>query len=257
MTLPWRRRRRRSQDELFPCGRGHGEALDPVFAGQAEAIYNWFGSLSLVQQRVVVDGLVQRCSPALHAHVARIVQSLVRRDFIGCLPPELGAHILSFVDDEWTLCQAALVSRRWRTAASDRHLWRALCERRGWFPAAAEVRMAARTVDQAYDEAWWGINESPGDALAARATSDTALASTDWRRLFQREFVRLRRTRANWLRGRLRHTVLTSVEPAVRRGHSHHGRDGRRPDRVGHGAERVPGAPDGPYGWCDVRRFQQ
>ncbi|KAI0244650.1 hypothetical protein L0F63_005184, partial [Massospora cicadina] len=67
----------------------------------------------------------------LSALTQRLTPLLVR-DFLAELPVELALRVLEFADFE-TLCNASLVSRRWRQLCLDQSLWKRLFLKSGWY----------------------------------------------------------------------------------------------------------------------------
>lgn len=70
--------------------------------------------------------LAQCCFPQL-SFISSSVRNLIKIDFIGALPHELGFKILSYLDTT-SLCKAAQVSRKWRQLADDDVVWHKMCE---------------------------------------------------------------------------------------------------------------------------------
>lgn len=70
--------------------------------------------------------LAQCCFPQL-SFISSSVRNLIKIDFLGALPTELGFKILCYLDTT-SLCKAAMVSRRWRQLADDDVVWHKMCE---------------------------------------------------------------------------------------------------------------------------------
>lgn len=70
--------------------------------------------------------LAQCCFPQL-SFISSSVRNLIKIDFLGALPTELGFKILCHLDTA-SLCKAAQVSRRWRQLADDDVVWHKMCE---------------------------------------------------------------------------------------------------------------------------------
>ena len=70
--------------------------------------------------------LAQCCFPQL-SFISSSVRNLIKIDFLGALPTELGFKILCHLDTT-SLCKAAQVSRRWRQLADDDVVWHKMCE---------------------------------------------------------------------------------------------------------------------------------
>ncbi|PWW73377.1 WD40 repeat-like protein [Tuber magnatum] len=74
------------------------------------------GTLGDGESGIVIDDKDNDCFYAIDTTVAR-------KDFVKFLPPEITAHILSFLDHQ-SLVNCEPVSRAWMVAARDRHVWR-------------------------------------------------------------------------------------------------------------------------------------
>jgi F-box/WD-40 domain protein MET30 len=70
--------------------------------------------------------LAQCCFPQL-SFISSSVRNLIKIDFLSALPTELGFKILCYLDTT-SLCNAARVSRRWRSLADDDVVWHKMCE---------------------------------------------------------------------------------------------------------------------------------
>ena len=70
--------------------------------------------------------LAQCCFPQL-SFISSSVRNLIKIDFLGALPTELGFKILCYLDTT-SLCKASQVNRRWRQLADDDVVWHRMCE---------------------------------------------------------------------------------------------------------------------------------
>lgn len=70
--------------------------------------------------------LAQCCFPQL-SFISSSVRNLIKIDFLGALPTELGFKILCYLDTT-SLCKASQVNRRWRQLADDDVVWHKMCE---------------------------------------------------------------------------------------------------------------------------------
>ncbi|CAZ82016.1 unnamed protein product [Tuber melanosporum] len=74
------------------------------------------GTLGDGESGIVIDDKDNDCFYAIDTTVAR-------KDFVKFLPPEISAHIFSFLDHQ-SLVNCESVSHAWMVAARDRHVWR-------------------------------------------------------------------------------------------------------------------------------------
>jgi len=78
-------------------------------------------------RRQILTALLQACTPNELLFLSQTIAPLLKRDFLFSLPPELGLHVLSFIDDPKTLIRASLVSKWWYRMVRDESVWRRMC----------------------------------------------------------------------------------------------------------------------------------
>ncbi|KAG5641876.1 hypothetical protein DXG03_004016 [Asterophora parasitica] len=71
--------------------------------------------------------VLHSCTHAELLFVANSLAPLLKRDFLSALPPELGLHILGYLDDPGSLVRTSAVSRSWRAIATAEMLWKTMC----------------------------------------------------------------------------------------------------------------------------------
>ncbi|GAA5879689.1 hypothetical protein JCM8547_008956 [Rhodosporidiobolus lusitaniae] len=76
-------------------------------------LVNTFDQLPQSLQSYLMFQLLRRSSIPVLQTLNQIIEPSLRRDFLSDLPPELGVHVLCYLDAK-TLCRAALVSKKWR-----------------------------------------------------------------------------------------------------------------------------------------------
>jgi len=75
----------------------------------------------------MLTSLLQVCTPSELLFLSQTIAPLLKRDFLFSLPPELGLHILGFIDDPKSLIRASLVSKWWYKMVRDESVWRRMC----------------------------------------------------------------------------------------------------------------------------------
>ncbi|KAG0043285.1 hypothetical protein BGZ83_011628 [Gryganskiella cystojenkinii] len=90
-------------------------------------IWSLFGSAPASHRQLVLSGLLTQCCVPQLSFLSKHLQPLLRIDFLGVLPPEIGFRILSHLD-AISLCHAAQVSRTWKRLADDEVVWHRMCE---------------------------------------------------------------------------------------------------------------------------------
>ncbi|GAA5829633.1 hypothetical protein JCM11251_000229 [Rhodosporidiobolus azoricus] len=76
-------------------------------------LVNTFDQLTPSLQSYLIFQLLRRSSIPVLQTLNQIIEPSLRRDFVADLPPELGVHVLCYLDAK-TLCRASLVSKKWR-----------------------------------------------------------------------------------------------------------------------------------------------
>lgn len=98
-----------------------------VFPHIASVSTSHFAQLSHSQRRLFLSALLSECSPDDLLFISSNLSTLLRRDFIRDLPPELALYILGFLDEPTSLLRAGRVSRYWHSLIADDWLWKRLC----------------------------------------------------------------------------------------------------------------------------------
>ncbi|KAJ1916504.1 SCF ubiquitin ligase complex subunit cdc4 [Tieghemiomyces parasiticus] len=87
------------------------------------AVIAAFDAYQPALQTYVMFHLLQRCSAPTLQFANTLITPVLHRDFIADLPGELVTHVLRFLDAP-SLCRAAQVSRKWKTAVdTSQELW--------------------------------------------------------------------------------------------------------------------------------------
>eukprot|EP00128_Syssomonas_multiformis_P005351 Colp12_sorted_trinity150504_noHs@24017 len=205
ILYPMRARRNEKQKKSIDQAK---DDFNSDFLNAATNMFEWFSKLQFKQQEYLFNGLLNRSTTSVHNYVSSQLQQAMKRDFLGILPTELAAHILSFVDDPVTLCRASRVSKRWRVLAEDHMHWQRLCLDRGWplpaVPSPSE-QMATR-MDWAYETMWWGTSEEP---------SGDDYPKIEPKQLFAARYLEYNATQKNWSQGSCTKQVLQTNEEDV------------------------------------------
>lgn len=114
------------------------------------------------------------------ATITDAVISILRRDFIGCLPDELAEKVLLYVDAP-TLAIVEKVSRGWQTAVRNNALWRKQFEQK-----------------HREDASWQLMSRQPGRQLPPRELTMSAALWKDW---FRNYHCDIRQSAHNWIHG--------------------------------------------------------
>ncbi|ORX59699.1 WD40 repeat-like protein [Hesseltinella vesiculosa] len=86
-----------------------------------------FGLLSSSQKQDFLTELINACDHSMLTMIHCLVGPKLKVDYFRRLPLELSLHILSFIDDPYTLFQCSRVSFVWRSILMDESLWKRLC----------------------------------------------------------------------------------------------------------------------------------
>jgi hypothetical protein len=92
-----------------------------------QMLTNFTSSHSPQTRRQILTALLQACTPNELLFLSQTIAPLLKRDFLFSLPPELGLHVLTFIDDPKALIRASLVSKWWYRMVRDESVWRRMC----------------------------------------------------------------------------------------------------------------------------------
>ncbi|KAF1931558.1 WD40 repeat-like protein [Didymella exigua CBS 183.55] len=90
-------------------------------------VWSLFSAAPARHRNLMLQGILAQCCFPQLSFIASSVRNLIKIDFIGALPHELGFKILSYLDTT-SLCKAAQVNRKWRQLADDDVVWHKMCE---------------------------------------------------------------------------------------------------------------------------------
>jgi hypothetical protein len=110
-----------------------------------QLLTNFTTSHSPQTRRQILTALLQACTPNELLFLSQTIAPLLKRDFLFSLPPELGLHVLGFIDDPKTLIRASLVSKWWYRMIRDESVWRRMCLIHGFGEGDGEERERDRS----------------------------------------------------------------------------------------------------------------
>ncbi|KAK5201007.1 hypothetical protein LTR16_004159 [Cryomyces antarcticus] len=90
-------------------------------------VWSLFSAAPPKHRKLMLQGILTQCCFPQLSFVQESVRDLIKIDFIQALPTEIGFKILGYLDSK-SLCNAAMVSQRWRTLADDDVVWHKMCE---------------------------------------------------------------------------------------------------------------------------------
>jgi F-box/WD-40 domain protein MET30 len=90
-------------------------------------VWSLFSAAPSRHRNLMLQGILAQCCFPQLSFISSSVRNLIKIDFLGALPTELGFKILCSLDTT-SLCNAAQVSRRWRQLADDDVVWHKMCE---------------------------------------------------------------------------------------------------------------------------------
>ncbi|KAJ4375903.1 hypothetical protein N0V83_001181 [Neocucurbitaria cava] len=90
-------------------------------------VWSLFSAAPSRHRNLMLQGILAQCCFPQLSFISSSVRNLIKIDFLGALPTELGFKILCYLDTT-SLCSAAQVSRRWRQLADDDVVWHKMCE---------------------------------------------------------------------------------------------------------------------------------
>ncbi|CAG8472708.1 1665_t:CDS:10 [Paraglomus occultum] len=103
-----------------------------------------FDALPGTMQSYMLFHLLRRCPANTLQYVSNIILPALRKDFLGLLPLELSLHIVRYLDAR-SMCQAAIVSKRWRSVIDgDGFTWKRRLEADGYVLEEGEEERCIR-----------------------------------------------------------------------------------------------------------------
>ncbi|KAK6465531.1 ubiquitin ligase complex component [Scheffersomyces coipomensis] len=105
-------------------------ALEKLPSRDQEAIshvWSIFSAAPSQHRQLILQGMLSQCCFPQLSFISQEVSTLIRIDFITTLPVELSLRILCYLDCR-SLCNAAQVSKKWKSLADDDRVWHHMCE---------------------------------------------------------------------------------------------------------------------------------
>lgn len=90
-------------------------------------VWSIFSAAPDQHRSLILQGLLSQCCFPQLSFISQEVSMLIRIDFISTLPMEISLKILCYLDCA-SLCNAAQVSRKWKSLADDDRVWHHMCE---------------------------------------------------------------------------------------------------------------------------------
>ncbi|KAL7772636.1 hypothetical protein CFE70_002596 [Pyrenophora teres f. teres 0-1] len=90
-------------------------------------VWSLFSAAPSRHRNLMLQGILAQCCFPQLSFISSSVRNLIKIDFLGALPTELGFKILCYLDTT-SLCKASQVNRRWRQLADDDVVWHKMCE---------------------------------------------------------------------------------------------------------------------------------
>lgn len=90
-------------------------------------VWSIFSAAPTHHRSVILQGLLTQCCFPQLSFVSQEVNELIKIDFISTLPMEIALKVLCYLDCR-SLCNAAQVSRKWKSLADDDRVWHHMCE---------------------------------------------------------------------------------------------------------------------------------
>ncbi|CAK9438794.1 uncharacterized protein LODBEIA_P30180 [Lodderomyces beijingensis] len=90
-------------------------------------VWSIFSAAPVHHRQLMLQGLLTQCCFPQLSFISQEVATLIKIDFISILPQEISLKILCYLDCN-SLCNAAQVSRKWKSLADDDRVWHHMCE---------------------------------------------------------------------------------------------------------------------------------
>ena len=140
------------------------------------------------ERSAFLDALARQCTVRELSHLEARIRPRLQVDFLSALPPEVGMHVLSFIDDPAVLARAARVNRAWNRLAQNELLWVGMCVKHGfntvpkwhWLVRALlpEGALQLWSLSTAMPPAQNGRAAAPHDAAVAAAIAGATSPQT-------------------------------------------------------------------------------
>jgi F-box/WD-40 domain protein MET30 len=199
-------------------------------------VWSIFSAAPNQHRSLILQGLLLQCCFPQLSFVAQEVSQLIRIDFISTLPMEISLKILCYLDCK-SLCNAAQVSRKWKSLADDDRVWHHMCEQHidrkcpncGWglplmhmkrarefqsdddhehkrkkTSEAERASLSLSSSEQQNGRATASTQSAPRDAVAPPKTQHL-LKKRPWKSVYSERF----KLEKNWRKGS--HTLKTFV----------------------------------------------
>ncbi|KAG7662438.1 sconB [[Candida] subhashii] len=135
------------QNQLEKLPRRDQEAISHV--------WSIFCAAPMHHRELILQGLLSQCCFPQLSFLSQEISSLIRIDFISALPQEISLKILCYLDCN-SLCNAAQVSKKWKSLADDDRVWHHMCEQHidrkcpncGWGLPLMHMKRAREMYDE-------------------------------------------------------------------------------------------------------------